>query len=154
MIVREVNFLKLRDYVDAAWKDDDELIKFYDLSLKQRTHERMVSDTLRKIYDLYERDTTCKFWGVDIEREMVGFIVLNEKMKFLYSFGINKRYRNQQVLEPFFKYISQKLKNDFFTLMNMENVRAIDWLKRCGMVEVKNLGIDYDVLYLKYELCP
>ncbi len=52
MVIREVNTLKLIEYIESAWKGDVNLHVFYDRSLNLKSLENMVRDTHDKILDL------------------------------------------------------------------------------------------------------
>jgi len=49
MVIREVNTLKLIEYIESAWKGDVNLHVFYDRSLNLKSLENMVRDTHDKI---------------------------------------------------------------------------------------------------------
>lgn len=153
IVLRMVNTLKIEDYIKSAWEGDSELEKFYDKSLKRRTLEGMVKDTSRKILDIMEMDENLSLIGVDDDRKMIGFIVLSEKLSLLYSFGINVKYRNKDMLSAIFNYAALKLKYKFYSVMYEHNTRAIDWLQKCGMVIDPSMKPSSDTTYLKYESC-
>ena len=154
MIVREVNSLKLIEYIKSSWEGDVNLPVFYDRSLKEKTLDSMVKDTHDKIMELFNEHDGLKLLGVEFDNQMIGFIVLNDRFNYLYSFGVRHDFRNKEVLKAIFFYISNKLRVGFHCLMNECNHRAIRWLKKCGMVEKPHLNPQKDIVYLKYELCP
>lgn len=153
IVLREVNTLKIEDYIRSAWLGDGDLEKFYDKSLKRRTLEGMVKDTSRKILEIMEMDENLSLIGIDDDREMIGFIVFSQKLSLLYSFGINTKYRNKEMLSAIFNYVVLKLKYKFYSVMFEYNTRAIGWLKKCGMVIDPSMKPSSDTIYLKYELC-
>lgn len=153
IVLRMVNTLKIEDYIRSAWEGDGELQKFYDKSLKRRTLEGMVKDTTRKILELMEMDEDISLIGIDSDRNMIGFIIVSEKLSLLYSFGINSKYRNKEMLSAIFNYVVKKLKYRFYSVMFEYNTRAINWLKKCGMVIDPSMKPSSDTIYLKYELC-
>lgn len=154
MIVREVNTLKLVEYIKSAWEGDVNLHVFYDRSLNEKSLDNMVRDTHLKILDLYNQEIGLSFYGIEHDDKMIGFIVLNDKFNYLYSFGVRHDFRKKEVLEPLFVYISRKLNENFTCLMNECNTRAIRWLIKCGMVEVPLLNPQKGIVYLKYQKCP
>jgi hypothetical protein len=153
MVIREVNTLKLVEYIESAWKGDVNLHVFYDRSLNLKSLENMVRDTHDKILDLNNQQSGLSFFGIEHDSVKIGFIVLNEQFNFLYSFGVRHDFRNRDMLEPIFFYIRKKLKDNFFCLMNECNTRAIRWLKKCGLKEIPSLSPSKDIVYLKYEKC-
>ena len=153
MVAREVNSLKMIEYIKCAWSGDDNLPLFYDSSLSHKSFKGMVYDTHHKILDMYEKDTNLKLIGIDYDDQMVGFIALSERFNCLYSFGVKQDFRKEEVLKPLFFYITNKLKDGFFCMLNEYNTRAIKWLKKCGMVQ-KEYPANEKIVYLKYEKCP
>ena len=151
--LRGVNALKIEDYIRSAWEGDSELDKFYDKSLKRRTLEGMVKDTSRKIRELMEIDENLSLIGINDDRKLIGFVILSEKLSIFYSFGINVKYRNKEMLSAIFNFAALKLKYKFFSVMFEYNTRAIKWLQKCGMVIDLNMNPSSDTVYLKYEIC-
>lgn len=154
MVIREVNTLKLVEYIESAWKGDVNLHVFYDRSLNEKSLENMVRDTHDKILDLNNQQSGLSFLGIEHDDIKIGFIVLNEQFNFLYSFGVRHDFRDKDMLEPIFFYIRKKLKDNFFCLMNECNTRAIRWLKKCGLSEIPSLSPSKNIVYLKYQKCP
>lgn len=150
--MREVNSLKLIEFIECAWSGDVNLPLFYDSSLSQKSLTTMVKDTHDKIMDMFEQDSELKMLGIEIDNQMVGFLILSERFNCLYSFGVRHDFRNEKVLKPLFFYITSKLKDGFFCMLNEHNTRAIRWLKKCGMVEKSYTA--KNIVYLKYEKCP
>lgn len=152
LTIKEIEFKQLPKYIECAWQGDPLLPFFYDKALKDKTLENMVKDTSDKIEGLLEMHEGVKMFGIDCDGEMAGFIVFNEKLNYLYSFGVRRNYRNGEVLAEVFSYIKNSIK-EFFCLMNKYNDRAIAWLKKCGMVEYPKLSPQDDITYLKYNIC-
>jgi N-acetylglutamate synthase-like GNAT family acetyltransferase len=153
MKYREVNTLKLEEYIRGAWEGDSELEKFYDRSLQMRNLEGMVRDTSRKIRDMMELDEKLSLIGIEFENKSVGFIVLSEKLSMLYSFGVNVEYRKKDILISIFNYIKAKLKYEFYSVMYVYNTRAIKWLQNCGFEVDPMNKPSHDTIYLKYDIC-
>lgn len=80
----------------------------------------------------------------------VGFFVYSNKLKNLYSFGVNKEYRVPYLLAGLFDTIRIALKN-FNCIMNKRNQRAIHWLERCGMKILDGAEPSSDTVYLVYD---
>lgn len=154
MVVKEVNSLKLVEYISSAWEGDVNLHVFYDRSLNEKSLKNMVSDTHAKILDLNNQQSGLMFFGIEHDNIKIGFIVLNEELNFLYSFGVRHDFRKGEMLEPIFFFIRKKLKDNFFCLMNECNTRAIRWLKKCGLRAIPSLNPSNDIVYLKYDQCP
>jgi len=80
----------------------------------------------------------------------VGYIFTCDDL--LVSFGINKAYRTKINLDKFFNEIISKFDKEFSSYMWNRNTRAIEWLKRNGMIEVE-CAIN-NVTKLNYTICP
>jgi len=152
LTIKEIESSELSGYIQSAWDNDVLLPNFYDKSLEEKSLKNMVKDTNDKVKGLLEIHEGVKMFGVDYKNEMIGFIVLNKKLNYLYSFGINKNYRNKEVLSEIFSYIKNNIK-EFFCLLNRYNSRAVSWLKKCGMTEHEDLSPEKNIIYLKYNLC-
>ena len=153
ILIREVNILKIEDYIRGAWEGDVELEKFYDRSLKRRTLERMVKDTSRKIREMMEEDEKLSLLGIDYEGKSIGFIVISESLSIFYSFGVNVEYRKKELLSTIFNFVKNKLKHKFYSVMYEYNTRAIKWLQNCGMEIDPLFKPSHDTIYLKYDIC-
>ena len=153
MMFREVNYLKLQDYISAAWRYDSKLPQFYDKALSDKTYEQMVMNTVHKISDLYAINTETVFYGVDIDSVNSGFIVIVPKLNLLYSFGLNIKHRNAECLKYYFRFICSKFKDYFYCLLYNHNTRAIKWLKKCGMKQDDTISTEPNIVYLKFNLC-
>jgi hypothetical protein len=153
MQFRDVNALKIEEYIRGAWNEDEELEGYYDRSLTRRTLDGMVYDTSRKIRDMMEYDERLALLGIEMNREPIGFIILSDKLSNLYSFGVNVKYRSRFVLEHIFDYIKKRLKNNFYCVLYDYNTRAINWLINCGMEIDPTQKPSSDLVVLKFEIC-
>lgn len=153
ILFKEVNTLKIEEYIRCAWDSDRELEKYYDRSLKRRNINGMVYDTSNKIRDMLGYDEKLSILGVELDKEPIGFIVLSEKYSLFYSFGLSIKYRTKEILTHIFYHVRTRLKNNFYSVMNKQNTRAIDWLKKCGMKEDPSKNPNDNTLYLKFEVC-
>lgn len=150
MIIQEVNYLKIKDYIEAAWTGDDGLEKFYDKSVKERSLNNFINDTYKKIVEFYRDGDEVKLYGLEIDRKPIGFLIISPQNNLLYSFGISKHYRSGDLLELVFNVIKDKLNGDFVCFLYSYNTRAINWLIKCGMVKLDYL-IFNEIVQLKYN---
>jgi hypothetical protein len=153
IVIRAVNVLKLEDYIRCAWEGDLDLEKFYDKSLTKRSLEGMVKDTSRKIRDMMEQDEQLSLLGIELDRTPIGFLIFSEKLSLFYSFGVNAKYRSKEILTAIFKYVKAKLNYNFYSVMYEYNIRAINWLQKCGMEIDPLYKPSDDTIYLKYDVC-
>ena len=64
---------------------------------------------------------------------MIGYIYCYRDL--LVSFGVNRKYRNKEILIFVFDEIKSKFKGGFESYMWSRNERAIKWLVKSGMQE-------------------
>lgn len=104
--------------------------------------ENCLNDTFNKI-----QQTGLKFpmnhYYVMIEKLPVGFISVNFEHNLLYSFGINKAYRNKDFLIEWFSEVKRFLGGHFFTCIAKKNTRAILFLIKNGMKVSREIEVDY-----------
>lgn len=148
MTFREINYLKLDEYIQAAWEGDSDLESVYDPNLKRRSLRDMVFDTSKKIKEYFYYNEKLKIYGIDENYTPCGFVVFSDVNNMLYSFGINTKMRDAENLKYLFNFISMNMNNNFYTLLYEKNERAINWLKKCGMRHVKGLEPVEGIVYL------
>ena len=128
MTVQPIRIDELRDYVDAAFNGDDDILFYYDKKEKVKTIEQACENVVTKIKIVYE-DSEIR--GIKINGSKVGYFVYSDEL--LVSFGINKWYRNKAILSDMWEKIKEELGETFQCLLYSYNIRAIDFLKKCGM---------------------
>lgn len=136
------------DAIFAAFDGDDEIEKYCDPDNLNKTPIGVIDNTYEKLVE-YQQYIDGVFKVIEIEGDIAGFVYYADNV--LISFGVNKKYRNQETLSSIFEDIKTWLGGDFITLMWERNKRAIDWLKRCGM-EQEELDM-INVVKLKYKSC-
>lgn len=137
MTSKSINIEELKEYIDAAFYGDIELLSFYDPSQPVKTIEEACENVYSKIKYNYSDD---QFSGIEIGGEKVGYFVYGNSI--LISFGINRKYREGISLSHFWGKIKEKLGDTFQCVLYSHNKRAIGWLERCGMeTKVNNVSI-------------
>lgn len=130
--IKQISKNVIGQYVSIAFKDDTELSKYHILG--GETIEKCVVDTVYRILDV-STQYDLRFYKVMNNKQPIGFFVLGDK--FLFSFGINVKFRNKEVLTEWFAIVKKLLHNSFFSVMNDKNTRAISFLEKQGM-KIKN----------------
>ena len=134
--------------IKFAFNDDENIGKFCDPDYKDKTTNQLAKSIYNKLLE-YEREGDSKFDDLKVDNEIVGYAFYFKNL--LVSFGINKNYRTKNKLSKVFEQIKGNFDSDFESYMWQRNERAINWLKKCGMVEVpSNIK---EVVKLKYILC-
>lgn len=128
MTVKNINIDELKDYVYNAFIDDEELIEYFDKNANVKTTNEAIESVCEKIKSQY---SDSAFFGVEINGIKEGYFVFRENL--LISFGMNKKYRNKEVLSEFWEEIKKHLGNSFQAALYSYNTRAISFLEKCGM---------------------
>lgn len=131
--ISKITLTQLRDYVEVAFVDDEDLIKFYDKSVHVEKTQDMVNNTHQKIVEYEEHFKECNSYGLEINNEKVGYFFTTRNPNMLVSFGMNKAYRNKMNLKTMYEAIYNELGGSFHCYLFSHNKRAIKWLERCGM---------------------
>jgi hypothetical protein len=137
----KTNLTDLKQYIDIAFNEDKELIKYFDKSASVSDTDGMSNNVWDKLkeYPTYFSHVYC--YKVFLNKEPIGFLFITKAPNLLVSFSINKKYRNKEVLKEYFDNICKELDNDFICMLFSENLRGINWLQKCGMkiIEVNNI---------------
>lgn len=132
----------------VAFADDDSISDNCDPDNKDKTPTGVALDVFNKLIDC-ELVVDGVFKTIEYDSNIIGFVYYFDNI--LVSFGINKKYRNKEVLTDLFENIKEWLGGNFITFMWKRNQRAINWFKKCGMVE-EDVNTD-SFIKLKYESC-
>jgi len=133
--LKKIGIFDLQKYIYIAYEGDCELLEKYHVE-KFEIEEHAAMSTLNMIR-LTSNDVEMRNYGVYDNGKAIGYLCVFDN--FLYSFGINKKQRQMNVLVDFWENILYVLGKSFITMLYPNNTRAINWLKKCGMVEVKEV---------------
>jgi len=125
---------ELRDYIEISYCGDLDLLQKYHVN--QYDLDSAVDETLRMI-EITSLGIDMKYFGVEENGEKIGYLCTFTHN--LYSYAINIKYRTKEVLISFWEKIKEVMKESFITMLFPNNTRAIGWLKKCGMDEVKDV---------------
>lgn len=143
--IKEILFLELKKYVEVAYLEDLDLMKKYHVN-ENYNLEEAVTETLRMI-EVTSESVDMKYFGVTLGEENIGYLCIFKNN--LYSFGININYRIKEILIAFWENIITVLNDGFITMLYPNNLRAINWLQKCGMVIVEGVEENCVVLLNK-----
>ena len=134
--------------IKFAFNEDENIGQFCDLDYKVKSVSQLAKSIYKKLLE-YEREGDCKFDDLKVDNEIVGYAFYFKNL--LVSFGVNKNHRTKDKLSKVFEQMKSNFDSDFESYMWQRNERAINWLKKCGMIEVpSNIK---EVVKLKYILC-
>ena len=132
--LEKISIFELPKLVEISYKDDYDLLSKYwgeDLSLIEAVNETM--NAIKK----YQEETNMQHCMVVNDGEEIGYVSFFPNN--LYSFGININHRTKEILEEFWEAIKDILGDNFICLLFPQNTRAINFLKKCGMVEIEGI---------------
>lgn len=141
MQVKHIHIDELFSYVEQAFDNDDDILFYYDKKVKPKT----IPDACRNVVDKINMEySDSEIRGVLIDGNKAGYFIYEGDM--LISFGLNKEFRTREYLPVFWSYIKQELGDTFQCLLYSYNLRAVEFLQRCGM----NILFE-NVTLLKFE---
>lgn len=128
MTAKKVSYSGLRRLIKIAFDGDLEIYKYYDPNIKVTSLSEIVEDIMKKIKEYGE----VNIYAVIVNKQEIGYFVSKED--HLISFALGAVYRVKEYLINFFALIKSRLGENFFTLLWVSNIRAIEYLLKQGMV--------------------
>jgi len=125
-----------KELIYEYFKDDDKLLDYFDPLSEANNIEEAVNDVYEKILQ-HGRESDCNFVCNDIGYFYYSDYLLFSDRKVLISFCVKKEHRNKEKLIEFWNLIRKTIGLHFECYLFNKNERAIQWLKKCGMVEEK-----------------
>jgi hypothetical protein len=128
--VKRISKNELPRVVEIAFRGDTDLFKKYHQA--NSDEETSIKNTVDRIIDtatIYD----LTFYKVIFEKKVIGYFVVAEEPKLLYSFGINIKYRTKQVIGKWWEVTKKQLPKEFKVMLYKKNTRAIDFMQRNGM---------------------
>lgn len=138
----KISISDMPEIVLASFKNDRALIEKY--HVVNTTLSDCVKDTVERIKEaasVYE----LKYYVVKYGENKIGFFVTGEN--FLYSFALNIKYRTKEIASKFWDLIVSKLPENFFSVMNLKNERAIKFLERNKMKIINTTEGETTLIY-------
>ena len=133
---------RVRKLIELAFLGDSDLIEKYHAA--NDSMQDSVLHTIERI-DVTSMAYELKYFKVSCDKVDAGFFVIGDN--FLYSFGLNLRFRTKEYLIKWWALVCKELKPNFICMMNKKNTRGIDFLKRQGMIIISNGN---EIVTLKY----
>ena len=133
---------KANKLIEFSFLGDTDLVEQY-----HAVNDNMQDSILHTIerIDICSMAYELKFYKVEVDNESAGFFVIGDN--FLYSFGLNIRFRKKDILLQWWAMVCAELKPNFICMMNKKNTRGINFLKKQGMIVISNGN---EILTLKY----
>lgn len=120
---------ELLESVAISYEGDNDLFEKYHIA--QMDFMNCVVATMGMILDTAkEKDLT--YYTVMYNKNKIGYVVVFED--FLYSYGINIKFRKKNILISWWAEVVKIMKGKFITMLYLNNERAISFLKKQHMV--------------------
>jgi hypothetical protein len=119
---------ELQELVELAYKGDQELLDKYHVG--KFTLFEAVSSTMGMINEMSEQQKLT-YYKVLWQKKAIGYVVVFQD--FLYSFGVNIKFRIAEILTSWWNEIMKVLGGRFICMLFKNNTRAIEYLERRGM---------------------
>ncbi len=128
----------IRYYIKLAFEGDKELLEKYHI-LAPSTLEECVKHTAESIEENEEHyKDNIEFYAVILDVEtVIGYTIIIKNKKVpneLYSFAINVKYRQRDILEEWLRELAKKLGDNYYTVLWQKNTRAIDFFEKNGFI--------------------
>lgn len=134
--LKKISKFELPELIMAAYKGDESLLNQYHVEIF--TLEQAVESTLWMIETTEENEgKNMEHYSVSCDGEPIGYVSIFPNM--LYSWGLNKEYRSEDIKQDFWESICDILEGKFIVMLYPNNTRAINFCKRQGMIEVENI---------------
>lgn len=130
-----ITYRDLWEYVELGFGDDQPLMEKYqqyDTPFKETVERNM-----RNIWDAMQSGFHFKYFKLVMSDVPIGFTVLDQDADILFSFGINRKYRNQVVTTAWFGQLRKYLTAHFTCVLWNQNERAIRFLNKNGMTVLR-----------------
>lgn len=135
--IKKISKTEIPTLVEMSYVGDDELIeKYHHLCLEGKpTRELAVIATLHRIHEA-SKEVKLQYYKVIYQKKPIGYFITFDNV--LYSFCINKKYRNKENLQGWFAQVKKTLGKTFQCVLSTHNTRAIDHLIKQGMKRYKD----------------
>lgn len=116
-----------KEFIDAAFENDFEIIELYDKSVKVED----IAGVTHSIYEKLELIDDIQFYGIDVYGIKIGYFAFKDNL--LISFGVNILWRKSRIFVVLFDMIKDKIGKNFQCVLFSYNQRAIKWLQKMKM---------------------
>lgn len=135
----------MKEFVTLAFRGDELLLTSF--QPVQADFKETISRILNTIVDA-TKYYDLKFFVLMYRGVNIGFTIVDETEKVLFSFGINIGYRTLAVKDAWFDGLKHLFKDGFMVDLFNENIRAISFLIRYGMKIVEHTETVTRLVYI------
>lgn len=126
--INKVYLSDIKPLVEKAFLGDNDLLEKY--HIVGGSLEDCVNSTIEAIRDV-DKMYGLRYYMITNDGVAVGYMTLGPD--FLHSFGINIQYRQKDILKEWWSELLN-IMSDFFCTLHSKNTRAIEFLKKQGMI--------------------
>lgn len=144
--VKKISKSQVAEYVDIAYRGDEDLLQRYHTQVHQ-TVEAAVFSTMLMIQDA-SGAKDLKYFKICWNSKPIGYFVTFDG--FLYSFGINIKFRKPDIHKGWWVEVKKVLGKNFFSMLYDNNSRAVDFLVRQGMKIIEH-NYEQHLIYLQCQ---
>ena len=139
-----------RELIRDIFDNDKEIRNYCDVDFI--TYNKEISDQIiLKINGcLIQYPTTYIF--ADQERKFFAVWLLAHNDWILYSFGVHPNNRDKENMKHFWNYLENEHEEGFLCYLYSNNIRAINWLKKMGMMDIGKVVERSDKVAIKLIL--
>lgn len=131
-----VPFGCLKEYIHVGVQGDDEFKDYFETKQVKPTVCEHIFDFIDEARHLMGLKYYKVFLKDNGRMRVIGFTVLSKyPTPWLYSFAINKEYRNREVLSEWVKSLKKELGDTWILTLYNKNTRAINFFKKQGLTE-------------------
>lgn len=127
--IKKISKSQLAQYVDIAYRGDSDLMDRYHIQ-QHETVESAVFSTMLMIDDM-SRLKDLSYYKICWKKEPIGYLVTFPD--FLYSFGINIKFRKRDIHIGWWNATKSILGKKFISMLYDNNSRAVGFLQKQGM---------------------
>jgi hypothetical protein len=142
--LKQISLDELEDAISISYLGDEDLFDKYHVD-PFFTFEDCVESTFEMVKE-NSKYKECYYYKVLFEDTEIGYVVTYKEC--LFSFGINIEYRRKSILIEWWSKVKEVLDETFLCMLYDNNTRAIDFLKKNGMIEIDNKILEDNIVIL------
>lgn len=128
--VKKISVNELPKLIRTSYEGDSEL-----LATQHVTPFENIDEATSMTYSMIKQMATEKkltHYKVIYRKKVIGYF--SNFDNYLFSFGINKKYRNKDVLVDWWQHVVKSLGKNFLCILYPHQSKAISFLKKNGMI--------------------
>jgi len=128
--VKKISIHSLPELIKTSYEGDKDILESQHIA-KFTEVEPAAASTFGMIKDMAaEKKLNC--YKVVYQKKPIGYFVTFDK--FLFSFGINIKFRQKEILTKWWREVVQSLEKNFLCILYPHQQKAIQFLRKNGMV--------------------